>query len=146
MAALRSACRHYIFAMCFLSFFLFLFAFPFAFALLSLLLRLSLPPPLLLFLLPRLISALADWMSTVFRHSVVAYSANLECRYEMFCTRLRGNVGPKNHQKFDIWVPLHNFVGLSSQLWYVSADNRKKIAKQQYLPTCPYNMVNVGLL
>jgi len=25
-------------------------------------------------------------------------------------------------------------------------DNRKKIAEQQYLPTCPYNIVNFSLL
>jgi len=39
MAALRSRCGHYIFALWFLSFFL-----------------------------PRLISAVADWMSTIIRH------------------------------------------------------------------------------
>jgi len=40
MAALRSRCRHYIFALWFLS----------------------------IFFIPRLISAVADWMSTILRH------------------------------------------------------------------------------
>ena len=38
--------------------------------------------------------------------------ANLECRSETCCTRLAGNSGPKNRQKFAIWAPSHNFVGL----------------------------------
>jgi len=44
MAALHSKCEHYIFALWFLSFFLSFF--------------------------PRLISAVADWMSTILRHMV----------------------------------------------------------------------------
>jgi len=30
----------------------------------------------------------------------------------MYCTLLAGNAGPKNRQKFAIWAPWHNFVGL----------------------------------
>jgi len=30
----------------------------------------------------------------------------------MCCTRLTGNTGPKNRQKFAIWATSHNFVGL----------------------------------
>jgi len=53
---------------------------------------------------------------------------------------------PKNGQKFVIWAPSHNFIGL-----YLATkaciDNRKKLVKQQCVsPTCPYNMVNVGPL
>jgi len=43
---------------------------------------------------PHLISAVADWMSTIFRH-MVCLSTNLECRSEMCCTRLAGNTGRK---------------------------------------------------
>ena len=48
---------------------------------------------------PRLISAAADWMSTILRHMVWPYSANLECRSEMCCARLAGNAGPKKLPK-----------------------------------------------
>jgi len=52
MAALCSRCGHHIFAVCFLFF-------------------------------PRLISAaVADWMSTILRHMMWPYSANLECMSE----------------------------------------------------------------
>jgi len=39
-------------------------------------------------------------------------SANLECRFEMCCTRLAGNAGPQNRQKFATWARSHKFVGL----------------------------------
>jgi len=91
MATLRSRCGHYIFALWFLllSFFLFFYLFP------------------------RLISAVADWTSSVDHiHTWCGPSANLECRSETCCTRLAGNAGPQNRQKFAIWAPSHKFVGL----------------------------------
>ena len=57
-------------------------------------------------------------------------SANLECRSEMCCTRLAGNAGPENRQKFDIWAPSHNVVGLYLRKALIV--NREKIVKQQY--------------
>jgi len=69
---------------------------------------------------PRLISYLDTWCS---------FSANLECRSEMCCTRLSGNTGRK---KIAILAPSHNFVGL--YLWTKACtDNRKKLVKHQYL-------------
>jgi len=72
MAALRSGCGHYIFVLWFLllSFFLF----------------------------PRLISAVADWMSTIL-HTWCGLSANLECRCGMYCTRLAEKTGRKKSPK-----------------------------------------------
>jgi len=67
MAALWNRAGHCIFALWFLSIFFF----------------------------PRLISAAADWMSTM----LWPYSANLECRFEMRCTRLAANAGPKKVAK-----------------------------------------------
>ena len=66
MATLRSRCGHYIFALWFLLLFSFFFFFFF----------------------PRLISAVADLMSTVLPHMMWPYrlSANLECMSEMCCT------------------------------------------------------------
>ena len=49
---------------------------------------------------PRLISAVVDWMSTILLHVTVWHcgpSADLEWRYEMCCTRLAGNAGPKKY-------------------------------------------------
>jgi len=57
---------------------------------------------------PRLISAAADWMSTILPHMVWPY-CDLECRSEMCCTRIAGNTGCK---KIAILAPSHNFVGL----------------------------------
>jgi len=50
----------------------------------------------------------------------------------MCCTRLAGNTGRKNHQKFATWAPSHNFVGLyhRNQGMYRQSEKR---AKQQYL-------------
>jgi len=39
-------------------------------------------------------------------------SANLGCRSETCCTRLAENTAHKYSQKFAVWAPLHNFVGL----------------------------------
>jgi len=44
------------------------------------------------FFFPHLISAVADWMSTILLHS-------LACRSEMCCAWLAGNAGPKNSSK-----------------------------------------------
>jgi len=63
-------------------------------------------------------------------------SANLECRSEMCCTRLAGNIGRKNDAKKSLSA--HHRTTLSgyifaSQLRHVSTIG-KKIVKQQYLP------------
>jgi len=76
MAALRSRCGHYIFALWFFSIFYLLSS----------------------FFIPRLISAAADWMSTILLHMAWP-SANLECRSEMCCWRLAANTGRKKVAK-----------------------------------------------
>ena len=63
----------------------------------------------------------------------------------MCSTRLAGNTGRKNDAKNRHLRTIAQLCqAISSQLRYV--DNRKKLVKQQYLPTCPYNMVNFGPL
>ena len=81
---------------------------------------------------PRLISAVADWMSTIFRHMVWS-SANLECRSETCCMRLAGNAGPKKSPKKS--PSGHHHITLSGYVFTTKAriDNRKKLVKQQYL-------------
>jgi len=98
MATLWIRAGHYIFAVWFLSFFLFF---------------------------PRLISAAADWMSTILLYTRCGPSANLECRSEMCCTRLAANAGPKSRQKSPCG---HHRTILSGYIFATKAriDNRKK--------------------
>ena len=73
MDTLSSRCGHYIFVLWFLL--------------------------LLLSFLPRLIPAVADWTSIPYFHTRCGFSANLECRSEMWCTRLAENTGRKMSPK-----------------------------------------------
>ena len=50
------------------------------------------------FLFPHLISAVADWVSTILPH-MWGLSVNLKCRSEMCCKRLAANAGPKKVAK-----------------------------------------------
>jgi len=110
---------HYFFALWFLSFFFF----------------------------RRLISAVADWMSTIRLHMVwrCGPSVNLECKYEMYCTRLVGNAGPKKSPKNS--PSGHHRTTLSGYIFATEAhiDNPKKLLNSSISTTCPYNMVNFGL-
>jgi len=122
MAALRSRCGHYIFAMWFLSIFFFYLSF-----------------------FPRLISAAADWMSTILRHMVWPYS-NLECRSEMCCTRLAANAGPKKVAKNRHLGTIAQICrAMSSQMRYASTIG-KNLLSSNISSTCPRNMVNFGPL
>ena len=83
MAALRSRCRHYIFALLFL----------------------------LLFLLPFFLawSQPSHFGCLPYFHTWCGLTADLGCRSETCCTRLAENTGHKN---IAICAPSHNFVGL----------------------------------
>ena len=72
MAALRSRCGHYIFALWF---------------------------PLSSSFFPHLISAVADWMSVKYLHTWRGLSANLGCKSETCCTWLAENTGRKTSTK-----------------------------------------------
>jgi len=103
MAALRSKCEHYIWQLWFL----------------------------LSFFFPRLFSAVADWMSTILPSC--GFSANLECRSEMYCTRLAEKYRTqKNRQKCQLRTVARLCRAISSQLRHISTI-RKKLVKQQYL-------------
>ena len=78
---------------------------------------------------PRLISAVAHWMSTIWR----GLSANLECRSEMCWMRLAENTGPKKSSKIShLGIIAQLCRAISSQLRHASKI-RKKLVKQQYL-------------
>jgi len=85
-------------------------------------------------------------MSTILPHMLWPYSAHLECRSEMCCTRLAANTGRKNDAKNrHLRTIAQLWRAISSQRRHVSTIGRK-LVKQQYLPTCRYNMVNFGQL
>ena len=90
--------------------------------------------PLSLFF-PRLISAVADWMSTC-----------LGCRSEMCCTWLAGNTGCKNDAKNrHLGIIAHICRAISSQLRHISTIGIK-LLNNNTSPICRHNMVNFGLL
>jgi len=111
MAALSSRCRHYIFALWFLS--VFFYSSP------------NLP----------------------YFNTWCGRSANLECRSEMCCTWLAGNTGRKNDVKNRHLSTIVQICWpISSQLRHVSTIGKKNLLRNNISPTCPYNMVNFGLL
>ena len=117
MAALRSKCGHYIFALWFLSFFF--------------------------FFSPRLISAAAGWMSTIFVYTWLGLSANLECRYEMCCTQLAWNSGSKNVAKNRHLRTIAQICGAeSSQLRHASTIGKNFLASNTS-STCPADKYGV---
>ena len=74
----------------------------------------------------------------------VGLSANLECRFEMCCTRLaeiRKKVAKNRHLGTIAQLRL----AISSQLRHVSTIGIK-LVKQQYLLHIPHNMANFGPL
>ena len=99
---------------------------------------------------PGLISAVADWMSTILLHMVwriylfiinkphyfytwCGLSANLGCRSEMCSTRFTGNTGCKNYTKNRHPGTIAQICwAVSSQLRHVSTIGEKLI-NQQYL-------------
>jgi len=119
MAALRSRRRHYIFALRFL----FLSSFFF----------------------PRLISAIADWMSAILPHDVALvqiYDAGLKC---VAHSSLKIQ-DAKSCQKIAIWAPSHSFVWLYLHNWGTYRQSEKNLLNGNISPTCLHNMVNFGPL
>jgi len=49
---------------------------------------------------------------------------------------------PKNA----IWTPSHNFVGLYLRNWGTYRQSERNLLSSNTSPTCPYNIVNFGLL
>ena len=72
-------------------------------------------------------------------------NANLGCRSETCCTRLAQKYRTqKNSQKVAIWHHRTTCRAMSSQLRHI--DYQKKLLSSNISSTCPYNMVNFGLL
>jgi len=94
---------------------------------------------------PRLISAAADWMSTIgLLRYMMCLSANLERRSEMCCKRLAGNTGRKNDAKNRHLSTIAQVCwAISSQLRHISTVG-KNLLSSNISSRCPYNMLNFG--
>jgi len=77
--------------------------------------------------------------SVPYFHTWCGPSVNLECRSEMFCTRLAGNTGRK---KSPFW---HHRTTLSGYIFGIKTIG-KNLLNSNTSSTCPDNMVNFGLL
>jgi len=58
----------------------------------------------------------------------------------------RWNTGRKNCQKFAIYAPSHNFVGLYLRNWGTYRQSEKNPLNSNVSLICPHNMVNLGPL
>jgi len=97
--------------------------------------------------LPRLISPVADWMSTILPHMVWSgLSVNLRCSSETCCMRLAENTGCKKSPKIrhlSTIAQLSRAISLQDSYWQ---SVKKSLLNSNISPTFPYNMVNFGLL
>ena len=65
----------------------------------------------------------------------------------MCCTRLAGNTGRKNDAKNRHLCTIAQLCrAISSQLRHISTIRKKNLLSSNISPTCPYNVVNFGLL
>jgi len=120
MAALRSNCGHYIFALWFLSYSSSSF-------------------------FPRLISTVAEWMSLPYFYTWCGLRANLECRSEMCYTQLAGNTWCKNDAKNHHLGTITQLCrAVSSQLRHLSTMGKNYLLSSNTSSTCPRNIVNFG--
>jgi len=100
---------------------------------------------------PRLISAVADWMSAILPHMVwrCGLSANFRCRSETCCTRLAENTGRKKVAKNCHLGSIAQLCrAISSQLRHVSTIGKitSKLLSSNISSRCPHNMVIFGPL
>jgi len=123
MAAVRSRCRHYIFALWFISSFFYLFS------------------------SPNLSCRRLDLYHTS-THDVHGLSVNLECMSEMCCTRIAENTGRRTQKLRQNSPSVHHCTicrAISSQLRRVSTIG-KNLLNGNISSICCYNMVNFGPL
>ena len=89
---------------------------------------------------PRLISATADWMSTI--HTWCGPSANLECSLK--CAAC-GSLEIQDAKKSPFWHHHTILSSISSELRHLSTVG-KNLLNSNTSSACPDNMVNFGLL
>ena len=79
-------------------------------------------------------------------HTWCGLSANLECRSQICCTRLAGNRGLKNNARNRHLRTIAQLCRAISSQWRHVSTIGKNLLGSNIFPTCPYNMVNFGLL
>jgi len=86
-------------------------------------------------------------MSTILRHMVWPYSANLERTSETCCARLAENTGRKKVAKNRNLGTIAQLCRvISSQLRHISTIGKKNLLSNNISSTCSHNMVNFGPL
>ena len=86
---------------------------------------------------PRLISAVADWMTAILPH-MVCLSVNLRCWSEMCCTWLAENIGRKKvASNRHLGTIAQVCCAISSQLRHVSTIKKKLVTQQYVLHVSP---------
>jgi len=101
-----------------------------------------------IFFFPRLISAVANWMSAIIPQDHTIWcgrSAYLECRSKTCCTRLGENTGRKKVAK-NRHLGRHHRTNLSGYIFATKAhsDNRKNLLSSNTSSRCPHSMANFG--
>jgi len=94
---------------------------------------------------PRLISAVADWMSTILRHMMWSYS-KFRMQVWNVLDASRWKCRPKKSPKIGLLGTIAQLCWtISSQLRHVSTIG-ENLLDSSISPTCPHNMVNFGSL
>jgi len=93
---------------------------------------------------PRLISAVADWMSAIYFQTWCGLSANLRCRSDTCCTRLAANTGRKKSSKICHLGTIAQLCrAMSLQLRHIWR-SEKNLLSSHISSTYSHNMVNFG--
>jgi len=98
------------------------------------------------FFLPRLISAVAEWMSTILLHMVWPYCEFRMQAWNVLHAARRKYRTQKWRKKITISAPSHNFVGLYLRNSGIYRQSEKNLLSNNTSSTCPRNMVNFGPL
>jgi len=91
---------------------------------------------------PRLILAVADWMSATLLH-MVGLRASLRCRSETCCTRLAKNTNAKSRQNRHLGTIAQLCRAISTQLRHIWTIGKNMLSSNIF-SACPHNTVNFG--
>ena len=85
---------------------------------------------------PRLISAVAGWMSTILPRTWCGLTVNLECRSEMCCMWLTENAGRKKWLKIHLGTITQLCRAIYSQLRHISTIGKNLLTAIYYVVAC----------
>jgi len=98
-----------------------------------------------IFFIPRLISAVAGWMSTILRHMMWSYC---EFRMQVWNVLHTARWKCRTQKIAKNWPSGHHCTTLSGYIFATKAfiDNWKYLLNSNMSPTCPHNIVNFSPL